>query len=407
MPYAIHELELNRPLEPLQLAPDETGVALIVREADDPVGFILHRTPPGALLTPDELAPLIVREAGVNIIARRARLELERSPATGPVPAVTVAICTKDRPDLVERCLTSLGRLRRPPEAPPLDILVVDNAPGDDRTRAVVERVGGARYAVEPCVGLDFARNRALREARGELVAYLDDDVVVDRGWWLGLAAAARANPDAGAYTGLVLPYELRTTAQILFEARGGFRRGFLPLRYRGQTRPGHPTYPAGAGIFGAGCNMVFRRDLLGSLGGFDEALDTGRPLPGGGDLDAFYRVIRSGATLAYEPRMLVFHQHRTELAQLRRQYWTWGLGLFAFLHKLYRTDPERRPEARHLARWWLGDLLRQVRQSLVRRHPLTVDMLLAELAGGIVALTGTYPRSVRRARRIRKACAT
>ncbi len=307
----------------------------------------------------------------------------------------------------MERCLASLVRLERPTGSPPLDVLVVDNAPSDDRTRAVVSRASGVRYTVEPCAGLDFARNRALREGRGELIAYLDDDVVVDRGWWMGLAAASCMNPDAGAYTGLVLPYELRTRAQILFEARGGFRRGFLPLRYRGQIRPGHPWYPAGAGIFGAGCNMVFRRELLRSLGGFDEALDTGRPLPGGGDLDAFYRVIRAGATLAYEPRMLVYHQHRAELPALRRQYWTWGLGFFAFLHKLRRLGPERRAEARLVARWWLGDLLRQLRQSLVRQHPLSADMLLAELAGGIVAMTGTYPRSVRRTRRIRETHAT
>jgi hypothetical protein len=79
---------------------------------------------------------------------------------------------------------------------------------------------------------------------------------------------------------------------------------------------------------------MVFRRELLRELGGFDEALDTGAPLPGGGDLDAFYRVLNAGRALVHEPRMLVFHQHRSEHAALRRQMWSWGLGLMAYVQK-------------------------------------------------------------------------
>jgi len=100
------------------------------------------------------------------------------------------------------------------------------------------------------------------------------------------------------------MPLRLDTTAQVLFEKRNGFRRGFDKNRF-GREVPGNPLYPCGAGIFGAGCNMAFRRDLLRDIGGFDEALDTGTPLPGGGDLDIFYRIIRAGHALVYEPRYL------------------------------------------------------------------------------------------------------
>lgn len=208
----------------------------------------------------------------------------------------------------------------------------------------------------EPRPGLDFARNCALRECRNDLLAFLDDDVVADRGWLLGLLEAWRENPDAGAFTGLVLPLELGSRAQILFESCGGFGRGFEKIRY-GPTRAGNPLYPCGAGMFSAGANMVVRRDVLLQLSGFDEALDTGKPLPGGGDLDIFYRVIRAGHPLVYEPNCAVFHQHRRDMRSLQRRYHSWGLGFMAFVAKCSETDPSQRPKQ------WMSD---RVGQKLV-----------------------------------------
>ena len=71
---------------------------------------------------------------------------------------------------------------------------------------------------------------------------------------------------------------------------------------------------------------MAFQRDILRNLGGFDEAMDNEIYPSQGGDMDIFYRVIRAGYSLQYEPNYLVFHQHRRELQALRHQYWTWGL---------------------------------------------------------------------------------
>ncbi len=402
MPYTIHEIELSQPLAPIQVPEGDTGFALVVRDRGRPVGLVMRPGRGGDVIGSDELATLIAREAGLGLLTRRIHRELVRQ-EEHRLPSLTIAICTRDRPALTARCLDSIRSLDRAGFAMgELEVLVVDNAPSDDRTRRAAAQAG-VRYVVERLPGLDFARNCALEHARGELIAFLDDDVVVDRGWLRGLATACGMDPGAGAITGLVLPYELRTPAQILFEARGGFRRGFVQRRYRGQVRPNHPYFPVGAGIFGAGCNMVFRRRLLRELGGFDEALDTGPPLPGGGDLDAFYRVMRSGASLVYEPSMLVFHQHRERLDQLRRQYYTWGLGFAAFLQKTYGSDPERRRDVRALLRWWLADLSRAVKNAMLRRHPLPLDMMSAELAGAFAGLTGTYARSARRTRRLRE----
>ena len=148
---------------------------------------------------------------------------------------------------------------------------------------------------------------------------------------------------------------------------------------------------------------MTFRREVLLKLGGFDDALDPGAPLPGGGDLDMFYRIIRSGNVLVYEPQYLVYHQHRQEYEKLRRQYWTWGLGFMAFVTKSYQTDPAQRSQFRRLVQWWFKDQGKQLIKSLMGRHLLPSEMILAELWGGIVGLLGEYSRSQQRIEQIRR----
>jgi GT2 family glycosyltransferase len=283
-----------------------------------------------------------------------------------------------------------------------LSMLVVDNAPSDDQTRNVVEEFPGVRYVCEKKPGLDFARNRAWQEATGWIVAFLDDDVVVYRGWLQGLLEAYRVCPTAAGFTGLVLPYELETEAQLLFEKRGGFRRGFERIMF-GQRMPRSPLYPVGAGISGAGANMAFVRDVLERIGGFDEALDTGAPLPGGGDLDMFYRIVRSGYAIVYEPRYLVFHQHRREISALRRQYKSWGLGMMSFVAKAHRTDPAERKKILRFVAWWMRYQVLLLLRGLRGQRQFRPDFVLAEMLGGLIGLCGEYDRSLRRVREIRR----
>jgi len=405
MPYIIRDIEVTHPLPTISLSESDTGIALILRRKDKPIGFLMQALPAKSILTPEELAQSIAKEMGSKLLQESLREELIPPASQLRLLSLTVAICTKDRPESLARCLESLLKLQTPnkPEGSPcIEILVVDNAPSDEQTKELVASLPTVRYVRELKPGLDFARNRALKEATNEILAFLDDDVVVDRNWLDGLLEAWAENPDAAAFTGLVLPYELATEAQILFEQNGGFRRGFEKIRY-GQTLPGNIDYPCGAGIFGAGCNMAFRREILLKLGGFDEALDTGAPLPGGGDLDIFYRVIRAGYPLVYEPQYLVFHQHRRDYEKLRRQYWSWGLGLMAFVVKSYQSDPPKRLHLRRVVEWWLKDKWRQFNKSLRGHHTLPPVMILAEFWGGIVGLLGEYSRSLRRIEQIKR----
>jgi glycosyltransferase involved in cell wall biosynthesis len=401
MRYRLEEIEITRPLSALEFAPDETGAGVLVRRRGRPIGFLMRGNGGKPTWFPEELDAWISRELKTKIVEEVMRDELALLPARTPFPSLSVAVCTRDRSAALKRCLESLLSLQHRYR---FELLIVDNAPSDQSTADLVKRFPEARYVLEKYSGLNFARNRAWREATGDIIAYLDDDVVVDSGWLAGLQEAWAENPDASAFTGLVMPLSLDARAQVLFEKKNGFRRGFDKKRF-GQELPGNPLYPCGAGIFGAGCNMAFRREILRELGGFDEALDTGAPLPGGGDLDIFYRIIRAGHVLVYEPSFMVFHEHRASDSALRRQYYTWGLGFMAFVEKNYRSDVAERTRFRRLVLWWISDQILQLKQALLRKHVLPFSMVFAEFCGGIVGIFGEYSRSLRRVAAVRKAC--
>src|SRR5437016_5283605 len=90
----------------------------------------------------------------------------------------SVVVCTRNRPDHLNRCLEALSSV----SYPRFDALVVDNAPADSRAKEVAER-WGARYVVEPIVGLSRARNLGARTCSSDIVAFTDDDAVVDPEW--------------------------------------------------------------------------------------------------------------------------------------------------------------------------------------------------------------------------------
>jgi glycosyltransferase involved in cell wall biosynthesis len=399
MHYKLTEVELTQPLTSLQLAAGENGAGVLIRRKGRPIGFLMQEAAGKKTWRSEELSAWIANELKTKIAEEAIREVITSSGPNGSFPSLTVAICTRDRATIAKRCLDSLLPLQK---AYGFELLVIDNAPSDQATAQLVKELPTVRYTLEKYPGLNFARNRAWKEASGELIAYLDDDVVVDRDWVAGLQEAVTENPDAAAFTGLVMPLKLDTRAQVLFEKRNGFRRGFDKKRF-GRILAGNSLYPCGAGIFGAGCNMAFRRDTLRELGGFDEALDTGPSLPGGGDLDIFYRIIRAGHAMAYEPSFMVFHEHRTSESALRRQYYTWGLGFMAFVEKNYRNDPDQRRQFRRTIKWWILDEIRQMGEAVRRKHALPLSMVFSEFSGGIAGLFGEYSRSLKRVTAIRK----
>jgi GT2 family glycosyltransferase len=403
MSCAIVEIEVTKPLPRVNLNKGQVGLAIIMRRKGRPVGFWLDSPAAKRIVQPAELGQRILAEAGQILLAEAMREEVE-SPPPAALPSVTIAICTKDRPDdlasLLHSLQTCIATAARRNLA--LEIIVIDNAPRDDRTRQTALSFPGTRYVLESKLGLNFARNRAVLEAHGEWVAFMDDDVTADAGWLDGFLDAAVTYADAGCITGLVLPLELETDAQILFEKSGGFRKGFLRAVHRSFSE-GKPFYPCFPGLFGTGANMGVRRNVVRELGGFDDALDTGAPLPGGGDLDMFYRIIRAGHALVYEPSALVFHRHRRKMKELRRQYWSWGLGFMSFAAKSYRSDPPARHHFRRVVKGEFKRVFFRLIKSLRRQDGLSPTFPLAQLWGSMTGWMGGYERSVRRVEAIRR----
>jgi GT2 family glycosyltransferase len=328
-----------------------------------------------------------------DALVRELLMRPDDPPGPSGVPlAVTVAVCTKDRPDLLRRCLASVAAAAAVAgEEATLDVLVVDNASADDESRRVVLAAGG-RYAREPVPGLDFARNRAVRESAGPVIAFVDDDVVVDPTWLRTLVRSLAAHPEACAVSGQVLALRVDTPARFEFERTTGFSLGWEPLTFTPALGPEMPFRPG----MGVGCNMALRRAALEQVGPFDEALDTGRPLPGGGDLDMMIRMVLAGGVF-FEPSATVFHDHREDWPALRYQFYSWGKGWAAVLDKWYRSHREYRPRIRGVSK----DMVRSLVAGVVRGPRRTGSYRRWHCVlfgvGFVAGWAGSYGRSVKR----------
>ena len=297
---------------------------------------------------------------------RRSRIETNHL-------SIDVIVCTCDRPDDLKRCLQSLAETSYPQKS----IIVVDNGSESEKTLEVVQEYG-ARYVREKKKGLDFARNAGLKFADAEIVAYTDDDVVVDGMWLQSIAKVFQDDEAIACVTGLIMPLELETEAQELFEKyfEGGMRRGYERRVFSRFNLP-----PAAGGKVGSGANMAFRSSVLRRVGGFDEALDCGTPAKAGGDTDMYYRLLRHGYKICYEPSALAWHRHRREMSELQNQLNGYSIAVYAFLTKcaVEYTDWEAVGIG---CLWFRNHHLKQIARQIRCKAIMPWSLTWAEIAG-------------------------
>lgn len=370
-----------------------TAALALVRMEGLPIGTVEIPMGDGGV-TASALGDAIRRGLVTETAGRH--LPVPREPAAAP--AISVVVCTRDRAASLADCLAALERQSHPHH----EIIVVDNAPTTDATeRLVAAKRGRVRRVVEPRPGLAWARNRGLAAGDGDVVAYIDDDELADPGWLAGIARAFAVHDGAACVSGPILPAELDTPAQVMFEGFGGHSkgRGFTPAVFdAGSHRRQHPLYPLPP--FGAGGNMAFDRRVLLGLGGFDVALGAGTPALGGEDTAAICDLMRAGHTAVYWPSALVRHHHYREFDDLARQVAGYGTGLGAFYARAVLRDPTAAVTLARLApRAW-----RDLTASPPDGTPGMPAALRRARWRGLLGGPAAYLRSVRRQRRVARA---
>jgi len=208
---------------------------------------------------------------------------------------ISVVICTRDRPEALRSCLRSVaGSTRRPCE-----VVVVDQS-SDGHTAEVIEKFSAAspfplRYLHLDTVGHTKARNAGIRASRGQIIAFTDDDCVVDAGW-LDAVSREFARSPANCVCGQTRPASHQERPRpALLSTLNHHRRRLV----RGKHNPI---------TVGRGNNMAFRKDDLVRLGGFNEQIGVGTSVYAGDDLDLFYRLLEAGGSIMHAPDAIVLH---------------------------------------------------------------------------------------------------
>jgi GT2 family glycosyltransferase len=387
-PVRVAVIDVARPLADIDCGraelPPYTAAWILVCKAGRPLGSIEIplREP---VISVAELEREVSRQLGDDW---RQDGPVAHQPPPLPLSRASVVVPTNfARPAELRRCLKTLSEL----DHPDYEVIVVDNRPAD----TPAAELEGVRVVREPRPGISAARNRGVAVATGEIIAFTDDDVQVHPGWLSALGSRFARQPHVSAVTGLVMPLELETQAQIFFEQSGsGQDRGYAPLTFEraGRFQVRRRDQQAAreevrslylTGEFGFGANMAFRTAVLQASGGFDEALGVGTATRGGEDLAMFVELLTAGHQLGYEPAAIIEHQHRATMGDLDRQIYGYGLGFTAMLTAVTVRDPWHLLGLAAIVPAWLKSLrVESSAKSVNRADDYPPDLARAEFRG-------------------------
>jgi glycosyltransferase involved in cell wall biosynthesis len=232
---------------------------------------------------------------------------------------LSVLVCTRNRARSLRATLEWFFAQRF---AADYELVIVDNA-STDETRQVAERFlenfpDRVRYLFEARPGLSRARNTAIKAARGEIIVFTDDDVLVTTDWLCEIEREFSSDPDLFALGGRVVLARETLQAVAIFTADE--RREI--------------TFPNGGGV-AMGANLAFRRELFDRVGLFDVRLGAGTFFAGGEDIEFIYRTLMAGYKFYYAPNVVVAHDHdRTTPQQAQRLIYGYGKAYAAYILK-------------------------------------------------------------------------
>lgn len=218
---------------------------------------------------------------------------------------ITVIVCTYNRCKSLPTTLDSIAR-QRFEEPVEWEVLVVDNN-SNDQTRQVVEEfsrryTGRFRYLFEPRQGLSQARNAGIEAARGDILAFTDDDVTFEPGWLQSLTSDLETGEWAGAGGRILRRWTCAVPKWLSFQ--GPYERMSFPIF----------TFDKGEAQgqlddFAAGANMAYRKEVFQKYGTFRTDLGRrGNVLLAGEEVEFARRLRSAGERLRYEPLAVVYH---------------------------------------------------------------------------------------------------
>jgi GT2 family glycosyltransferase len=210
---------------------------------------------------------------------------------------ISLVICTYNRSHKLGTLLRSLERLDLAGDFT-CEVILVDNN-SLDGTRDLVKEISKAsplviKYVLEPKQGLGHARNRGITEARGDVLAFTDDDCIPETNWIRVIATKFSSEPSLAGLGGRVELYDesdqpvtIRTTREIA------------------EPQSAHQLFR----LF-AGCNIAFRRGVFDDVGHFDPVFGAGTKIAAAEDWDFLYRAYKKGLRIRYYPDVVVYHDH-------------------------------------------------------------------------------------------------
>ncbi len=269
---------------------------------------------------------------------------------------VSLIICTRDRSEKLVRCLKAIRDIRSDRK---WELIVVDNASASNATASIVADFAATApfpvtYVSEPRPGLANGHNAGLKAARGEILAFMDDDCYADPSYIIQVCAAFDGDPDLGYVSGRIMLYDPSDHPLTINESLTP--REFPPRWY---VQPSDIQ----------GANMAFRRSVLVAIGGFDPLFGPGS-LFNAEDIDAAARASAMGWKGRYCPDIVVSHHHGRKESDAIRTWKSYAIGRGAYDMKLLMNGEF----------WWFARSI----YGLRRRYKLAPRIVLWEQAGKV-----------------------
>jgi glucosyl-dolichyl phosphate glucuronosyltransferase len=252
-----------------------------------------------------------------------------QSAMTSIEPEITAIICTYNRAESLRQVLESCAVQTAEPDV--WELLVVDNASADNTSRVVADFARSApirvRHVFEAKQGKSFALNTGIVSSRGSVLAFTDDDVIIDRNWISAIREAVAKYPYK-AFGGKVVPLWPKSIPKWI-QPSGPYARPIVGGPIVSHNIGDEPV-EYGARAWGpAGANMFFRRELFTLCGVFDTRLGPRGTIYGSyEDSELTFRLRARGEKLFYVPSAVVFHPVPNErLAKKYLLHYFWQAG--------------------------------------------------------------------------------